>query len=122
MRQGYLQGPAESAQPSSLPGEGAYGQRGEGGEALRSLAGARMYLFDTCERLFVRRDPAMAQHFRQALRAAEDRSSMFAIGDAMLDEVTLAACAERGAWCVAPDCTNACNNCCRTHHPPCTRP
>ena len=97
MRQGYLQGPAESAQPNSLPGAGASGERGEAGEALRSLSGARMYLFDTCERLFVRRDPAMAQHFRQALRAAKDRASMLAVGDAMLDEVALAAGAERAA-------------------------
>ena len=67
------------------------------GEALRSLAGARMYLFDTCERLFARRDPVLAQHFREALRAAKDRTSMLDVGEAMFEEVALAAGAERAA-------------------------
>ena len=30
-------------------------------EALRSLAGTRMYLFDLCDRLFARRDPDLAR-------------------------------------------------------------
>ena len=64
---------------------------------LRSLAGARMYLFDTCERLFARRDPVLAQHFREALRAAKDRTSMLDVGEAMFEEVALAAGAERAA-------------------------
>ena len=72
-------------------------QRPEPGEALRSLAGARMYLFDTCERLFARRDPVLAQHFREALRAAKDRTSMLDVGEAMFEEVALAAGAERAA-------------------------
>ena len=63
----------------------------------RGLAGARMYLFDTCERLFARRDPVMAQHFREALRAAKDRTSMLDVGEAMFEEVALAAGAERAA-------------------------
>jgi hypothetical protein len=56
-----------------------------------------MYLFDTCERLFARRDPVLAQHFREALRTARDRSSMLDVGDAMFEEVALAAGAERAA-------------------------
>ena len=56
-----------------------------------------MYLFDTCERLFARRDPVMAQHFREALRAAKDRTSMLDVGEAMFEEVALAAGAERTA-------------------------
>ena len=66
-------------------------------EAPRSLAGARMYLFDTCERLFARRDPVMAQQFRDALRAARDEESMLDVGNSLLDEVALAAGAERAA-------------------------
>ena len=56
-----------------------------------------MYLFDTCERLFVRRDPVLAQHFREALRAAKDRESMLDVGDAMLEEVAIAAGPDRAA-------------------------
>lgn len=107
MRQGYLTGPAELPTPSTAPlpppaGAEATSQapsieRPEPGESLRSLAGARMYLFDTCERLFARRDPVLAQHFREALRTARDRTSMLDVGDAMFEEVALAAGAERAA-------------------------
>ena len=89
MRQGYLTGPADVPLPAA--------PRPSPAEAPRSLAGARMYLFDTCERLFARRDPVMAQQFRDALRAARDQESMLDVGDAMLDEVALAAGAERAA-------------------------
>lgn len=106
MRQGYLTGPAElpelpppphspSVSPSALSAPSI--ERPEPGESLRSLAGARMYLFDTCERLFARRDPVLAQHFREALRTARDRTSMLDVGDAMFEEVALAAGAERAA-------------------------
>lgn len=103
MRQGYLTGPADlppttepttsNTTPTSTPSI----ERPAPGESLRSLAGARMYLFDTCERLFARRDPVMAQHFREALRAAKDRTSMLDVGEAMFEEVALAAGAERAA-------------------------
>ena len=56
-----------------------------------------MYLFDTCERLFVRRDPVLAQQFREALRAAKDRASMLDVGEAMFEEVAMTAGAERAA-------------------------
>ena len=91
MRQGYLQGPIVTPEPTP-PTESP-----EPGESLRSLAGARMYLFDTCERLFARRDPAQAEHYRQALRAAKDRASMLDVGMAMFEEVALAAGADRAA-------------------------
>ena len=115
MRQGYLTGPTElphagSVRAGAAPGDDllAYpsgastaassaSSKPEAGEALRSLAGARMYLFDTCERLFVRRDPVLAQHFREALRAAKDRESMLDVGEAMLEEVSIAAGPERAA-------------------------
>ena len=101
MRQGYLTGPADlpptpeptTPTPTSTPSI----ERPAPGESLRSLAGARMYLFDTCERLFARRDPVLAQHFREALRAAKDRTSMLDVGEAMFEEVALAAGAERAA-------------------------
>lgn len=110
MRQGYLTGPAElptepepepaGATSHGKPAQGqapAPAQRQEPAESLRSLAGARMYLFDACERLFARRDPVMAQQFREALRAAKDQNSMLDVGEAMFDEVALAAGAERAA-------------------------
>ncbi len=89
MRQGYLTGPADVPLPAAPAPSPA--------EAPRSLAGARMYLFDTCERLFARRDPVMAQQFRDALRAARDEESMLDVGNSLLDEVALAAGAERAA-------------------------
>lgn len=100
MRQGYLTGPATTASAADAKAPDAPGpsiQRPEPGESLRSLAGARMYLFDNCERLFARRDPVLAQHFREALRSAKDPSSMLAVGEAMLEEVELSAGAERAA-------------------------
>lgn len=98
MRQGYLTGPATLPPSVAAPSQTAPSvQRPEPGEALRSLAGARMYLFDTCERLFARRDPVLAQQFREALRAAKDRDSMLDVGEAMFDEVALAAGEERAA-------------------------
>ncbi|OGA59267.1 MAG: hypothetical protein A2710_02580 [Burkholderiales bacterium RIFCSPHIGHO2_01_FULL_64_960] len=100
MRQGYLAGPAELPPPYAAQ-TAAHNkpsiQRPEPGDALRSLAGARMYLFDTCERLFVRRDPVLAQQFREALRAAKDRASMLDVGEAMFEEVAMTAGAERAA-------------------------
>ena len=104
MRQGYLTGP--TALPTAdEPSPGASRkstpvptiQRPEPGESLRSLAGARMYLFDLCERLFARRDPVLAQQFREALRGAKDRVSMLDVGEAMLEEVAMTAGAERAA-------------------------
>ncbi len=105
MRQGYLAGPAEwppasTAKPANTPNltpAAPPPARTEPAEALRSLAGARMYLFDACERLFARRDPVLAQQFREALRAAKDEDSMLDVGEAMFDEVALAAGAERAA-------------------------
>lgn len=63
--------------------------------AGRSLAGARMHLFDLCERLFARRDPALAAHYRDALRAARDEAGMLAVGCALLRDVATHAGPER---------------------------
>ena len=105
MRQGYLTGPATpgtapgatAGEPARAPAQAPSVQRPAPGETLRSLAGARMYLFDTCERLFARRSPELADQFRNALRAAKDRASMLDVGDAMFEEVALAAGGERAA-------------------------
>ncbi|WP_394788085.1 hypothetical protein [Rhodoferax sp.] len=64
-------------------------------DGRRSLATTRMFLFDICERMFARRAPALAESFREALRQARDRTSMLAVGQAMLLEIEIAAGAER---------------------------
>lgn len=114
MRQGYLAGPASRPSPHAQIAKAAThtpapttpfvplvapvsSLRPEPGESLRSLAGARMYLFDSCERLFARRDPVLAQQFREALRTAKDRASMLDVGEAILKEVAVAAGAQRAA-------------------------
>jgi len=97
MRQGYLTGPASTGASLGALARTPSVQRPEHGDTLRSLAGARMYLFDTCERLFARRDPVLAQQFREALRAAKDRASMLDVGEAMWEEVALAAGDDRAA-------------------------
>lgn len=60
-----------------------------------SLATTRMFLFDLCERMFVRRDPVLAERFREALREARDRDSMLVTARAMLGEIEQAAGAAR---------------------------
>ena len=101
MRQGYLSGPAElppnGASAAAEPEDKPTIQRPGPGETLRSLAGARMYLFDVCERLFAGRDPTLAVQLREALRAARDPASMLDVGEAMFEEIALTAGAERAA-------------------------
>ena len=64
-------------------------------DGKRSLATTRMFLFDICERMFVRRDPRFAMQMRDALREARDRDAMLTIAALMLTEVEKAAGAER---------------------------
>jgi hypothetical protein len=64
-------------------------------DGKRSLATTRMFLFDICERMFVRRDPRFAQQMRDALREARDREAMLTIAALMLTEVEKSAGAER---------------------------
>lgn len=56
-------------------------------EGKRSMATTRMFLFDICERMFVRRDPVRAESFREALREAKDRESMLAAAREMIAAV-----------------------------------
>jgi len=64
-------------------------------DGKRSLATTRMFLFDICERMFVRRDPKFALQMRDALREARDRGAMLTIAALMLTEVEKTAGAER---------------------------
>ena len=64
-------------------------------EGKRSLATTRMFLFDICERMFARRNPAMADSFREALRSARDRETMLAVSRDMIDEIEKVAGHER---------------------------
>ena len=64
-------------------------------EGKRSLATTRMFLFDICERMFARRNPVMANLFREALRNAKDRESMLAVSRDMIDEIEKVAGHER---------------------------
>ncbi len=96
IRQGYLAQLAAAHSNSEAPAEPAEAAPAPT-NALRSLAGARMYLFDMCERMFARRDPELAEQFREALRAARDRESMLEVGEGLLAEITVQAGAERAA-------------------------
>ena len=61
----------------------------------RSLATARMFLFDLSERLFAPRDKLLAQRYRDGLREARDAAAMLAVGRAMIAEVERFAGSER---------------------------
>jgi hypothetical protein len=64
-------------------------------EGKRSLATTRMFLFDICERMFVRRAPEQAEAFREALRNAKDRESMLVAARDMIAAVETIAGPER---------------------------
>ncbi len=64
-------------------------------EGKRSLATTRMFLFDLGERMFTRRDPVLAEQFRENLRNAKDRQSMLTAGREMLAEIERIAGYER---------------------------
>ena len=64
-------------------------------EGKRSLATARMFLFDLVERMFTRRSPELAEQFREALRNARDRDSMLAAAREMIAEIEAIAGHER---------------------------
>jgi len=64
-------------------------------EGKRSLATTRMFLFDICERMFARRNPEMAERFREALRNAKDREAMLSASREMIEEIEKIAGHER---------------------------
>ena len=61
----------------------------------RSLATARMFLFDLSERLFAPRDKALAMRYREALREARDAEAMLAVGRALIADVEALAGSDR---------------------------
>lgn len=61
----------------------------------RSLASARMFLFDLSERMFAPREKALALQFRDALREARDAKSMVAVSREMLISIEAMAGPER---------------------------
>lgn len=100
MRRGYLESAARAAAPAPAPAPApvpapAPANAADSFEGKRSLATTRMFLFDICERMFARRDPLLAEQFREALRNAKDRDSMLAAGRDMLAEIEKAAGPER---------------------------
>ncbi|MGJ7497695.1 hypothetical protein ACSFA8_21810 [Variovorax sp. RT4R15] len=92
-QRGYLHEPPAAAQPAAEPIRPA--AAADTFDGKRSLATTRMFLFDICERMFVRRDPGFALQMRDALREARDREAMLAIAALMLAEVEKTAGAER---------------------------
>ena len=54
-----------------------------------------MFLFDICERMFVRKAPALANQFRDQLREARDRESMVAVARGIIVQVEEIAGSER---------------------------
>ena len=68
---------------------------GEQFTGTRSLATARMFLFDLSERLFAPRDKALASRYREALREARDPQAMLAVGRALIADVEALAGSER---------------------------
>lgn len=83
----------EPATPS--PGAPQAELHGEQFTGTRSLATARMFLFDLSERLFAPRDKALASHYREALREARDAQAMLSVGRALIADVEALAGSER---------------------------
>jgi hypothetical protein len=84
-----------ATQPSTLPASIAAPQSSDQFEGKRSLATARMFLFDLVERMFTRRAPELAEQFRDALRNARDRESMMTAAREMIAEIEAIAGHER---------------------------
>lgn len=95
VQRGYLQAPAAAAAVPPAAVQIPPGTAADTFDGKRSLATTRMFLFDICERMFVRRDPGLAQQIRNALREARDRESMLEIAALMLAEVEKSAGTER---------------------------
>jgi hypothetical protein len=64
-------------------------------EGKKSLAATRMYLFDMSERIFSRKDPALADRLRSSLREARDRESMLEVSAVLLEVIERLAGSDR---------------------------
>jgi hypothetical protein len=83
---------APAASPTGAANAASHGEQFAG---TRSLATARMFLFDLSERLFAPRDKALASQYRDALREARDPQAMLAVGRALIADVEALAGSER---------------------------
>jgi hypothetical protein len=104
VQRGYLQDPQAATAVAAQPVPPApvlaaepirLGTSADTFDGKRSLATTRMFLFDICERMFVRRDPKFALQMRDALREARDREAMLTIAALMLSEIEKTAGPER---------------------------
>lgn len=93
---GYIEVPRPEAAPAApAPAEPALAAPVP--DSRRSLAAARMFLFDLCERMLVRRDPVLAREFRDALREARDVQPMMDVAGAIIAYIESVAGPERAA-------------------------
>lgn len=85
LAQGYIvdEAPPAPATPSPLEPAGTKASV-DAFSGPRSLASARMFLFDISERMFAPRHKEMAAQFRDALREARDAAAMLAVSRDML--------------------------------------
>ncbi len=85
LAQGYIvdETPAAPAPPPAPEPAAAQGSA-DAFSGPRSLASARMFLFDISERMFAPRHKEMAAQFRDALREARDAPAMLAVSREML--------------------------------------
>jgi len=96
LAQGYIVDETPLAPPAPPPTEPAASKGSvDAFSGPRSLASARMFLFDLSERMFAPRDKALALHFRDALREARDAGAMLAVSREMLVAIERIAGAER---------------------------
>ncbi len=93
LARGYLvneSAAAASPAPRAVPAVSADAFSGP-----RSLASARMFLFDLSERMFAPRDKSLAQRYRDALREARDLPAMMAVSRDLISDVERLAGSER---------------------------
>jgi len=97
--QGYLErrpSAAKANKPAPVrPASADPAVHGEPFSGARSLATARMFLFDISERMFAPRDKAMATRYRHALREARDPQAMLAVGRTLITDVEALAGSQR---------------------------
>jgi len=88
LAQGYIVDETPPA-PAPTPAPEADATKGSSDafSGPRSLASARMFLFDISERMFAPRHKEMAAQFRDALREARDASAMLAVSREMLTSI-----------------------------------
>ncbi|RYF73192.1 MAG: hypothetical protein EOO29_27120 [Comamonadaceae bacterium] len=89
--------PATMTPDAGEPAPPAPANSADAFDGKRSLATTRMFLFDLCERMFARRDPAQAERLREALREARDGVTMLVVAETMLADIEQHAGAERAA-------------------------